>query len=160
LKFFFEKGQSEKLLRLLFCTGLALGLGGCAIGFYAYPAMAQRVDDQTAYPALKPAEVYFFLSKEAFPQGLRSIPVATLLTPWQAEWSYGDLVREFQKKAAEVGANAIIFDGVGTSKKDMGLLIYHGHAIAYRLFKQSPSEDMDLSSTQYGTQNPDLSLVK
>jgi hypothetical protein len=42
---------------------------------------------------------------------------------------------------------------------DYGFLYYTSHATAYRLFKQSPTEDVDLRTSQYGTQTPDLRAV-
>lgn len=146
--------------RLLLCVSLTLSLGGCAIGLYEYPAKAVKVDPETSFPAFKTSEVYFFLSKEAFPGDLQSIPVATLLTPWEAEWTYEQIIQEFQKKAAEVGANAIVFEDVQSSNQQFGYRIFRGRATAYRLFKASPSEDVDLSSSEYGTQTPDLQKVK
>lgn len=147
----------KKFGSLLF-TGLALCLGGCvSLSLYQNPAIANKFDPQTAYAPFQPQEVYFFLSKDAFPQELRSIPVAALLTPWSSEWTYKELIREFQRKAAEVGANAVVFDHVETSNLSYGFLKYSGQATAYRLFRQDPSENVDLSTAPYGTQNPDLS---
>jgi len=155
-------GRTEfgKMLKFMVPAALALGLAGCGITLHQYPASADRYDSQAAYPALQPQEVYFFLSKDAFPPDLRFVPVARLWAPWNAEWSYQDLLREFQKKAAEIGANAVVFERVSTSKLDYGYLCYSGQAIAYRLYAQNPPEAADLSSAQYGTQTPDLSLVK
>lgn len=150
----------KRFRSFLLYAPLALSLGGCAIGLYEYPAKAVKVDPETTFPAFKISEVYFFLSKEAFPGDLQSIPVATLLTPWEAEWTYEQIIQEFQKKAAEIGANAVVFDDVQSSNEQFGYRIFRGHATAYRLFKESPSEDVDLSSSQYGTQTPDLQKVK
>ncbi|HEY5039919.1 MAG TPA: hypothetical protein VIJ93_12675 [bacterium] len=152
--------RSKKFLGFLFCSGLALGLGGCAVGLYHSPAVAEKVDPKTSYPPLDPNEVYFFLSKDAFPQGLLSVPVGSIRAPSNTEWARKDLIREFQKKAAEIGANAIVFDSVQPGDEAFGYRIYKGIATCYRLFKKDPSEDVDLSSTRYGTQDPDLRLVK
>jgi hypothetical protein len=138
---------------------LPLSLGGCVFSLYQYPAIARIYDPQASYPPLKTGEIYFFLSKDAFPPGLRSVEVGTLLTPEGAQWSGKKLVLEFQGKAAEIGANAVVFDSAGINKMDYGFLYYTGHAVAYRLFRQSASEDVDLSTSQYGTQNPDLRKV-
>jgi hypothetical protein len=153
------KPEREKRLRFLSCWTLVWSLGGCAIGLYQYPAIAQKIDYQTSYPPYQAQEVYFFLSKDAFPADTRSIPVATLLTPANVQWTYRDLVREFQKKAAEIGADAVVFDQVGSSNLSYGFRIYSGTATAYRLFKKDPSEDVDLSNAPYGTQDPDLNRV-
>ncbi len=154
------KKKGSNILGVLFCAGLALGWGGCAVGLYQYPAVAQMADPQASYPALQPSEVYFFISKDAFPKELQSGFVGTLMSPSNTQWTRKDLIREFQKKAAEIGANAIIFDRVQPSNEGFGFQIYQAGASAYRLFKQSPSEDVDLSSAKYGTQDPDLSLIK
>ena len=153
-----KKGSG--ILGALFCVVLALGWGGCAVGLYQYPAVAQMADPQSSYLALQPGEVYFFISQEAFPKDLQSVLVGTLMSPSDSQWTRKDLIREFQKKAAEIGANAIIFNRVQPTNEGFGFRIYQAGATAYRLFKQNPSEDADLSSTQYGTQDPDLSLVK
>lgn len=155
-----KTGRFKKTQVFLFCAGLALGLCGCAIGLYDHPAVAKDFDSQTPYPPLKPEEVYFFLSQDAFPAGFQSVPVCTLFSPQDSEWSRNKLILEFQKKAAEVGANAVIFSKVDVGKLEMGLLCYSGYATAYRLFKQSPSEDVDISAAPYGTQDPDLLKVK
>ncbi len=144
---------------LAFCFSAALGLGGC-VGLYDPPAVAKRPDDQVSYPALRPNEVYFFISKDAFPPDLQSVPLGTLWTPQDSQWTAPKLDREFQKKAAEIGANAVVFESVQTGKLLFGFLYYTGYATAYRLFKDNPMEDVDLSSSQYGTQNPDLQKVK
>jgi hypothetical protein len=154
------KNNPRKIIGFLLCAAMALGLDGCAVGLYQYPAVAQLADPQYSFPALQPNEVYFFLSKDAFPKDLQSAPVGSLMSPSNSEWTRKDLIREFQKKAAEIGATAIIFDRVQPSNEGFGFKIYQAGATAYRLFKQSPTEDVDLSSTQYGTQDPDLSLVK
>jgi hypothetical protein len=156
----FATSRFKKFLSFLFCAGLALGLGGCAVSLYQYPAVVNRFDRKISYPALQPTEVYFFLSKDAFPQGLQSVPVGSLRAPSNTEWSRKDLLREFQAKAAEIGANALVFDYVQPGDEAYGFRIYKGSATAYRLFKNDPSEDVDLSSTRHGTQDPDLSLVK
>ena len=159
MKIFLKTGRTRKFPVYLFFAGLALGLGGC-VALYDYPAVAKRFDSQVSFTALRPDEVYFFLSKDAFPADIQSTPVGTLFTPQNSQWTDQKLVGEFQKKAAEMGANAVIFESVQTNKLFFGFLYYTGTATAYRLFKQSPSEDADLSATQYGTQNPDLQRVK
>jgi hypothetical protein len=155
-----KESRPRKSILFLFCVGLALGLCGCSAFLYDYPAVAKNFDSQTPFPPLKPEEVYFFLSKDAFPQDLQSVPVCTLFTAQNSQWTRKQLIQEFQKKAAEVGANAVVFNHIDTGKLDFGFLYYTGYASAYRLFKQSPSEDVDLSATDYGTQDPDLSKVK
>jgi hypothetical protein len=139
---------------------LALALGGCSLLHQKTGAVARPIETDTIFPPLKPQQVYFFLSPDAFPLDLHSVPVAEILTPWNSQWTYQDLLLQFQAKAAEVGANAIVFDHVGKSKLDMGYLAYDGHATAYRLYRDTSSQTVDLSSYQYGTQNPDLSKVK
>jgi hypothetical protein len=155
-----KKFRSPKSILLLFCAVLALGLGGCSAFLYDYPAVARDFDSPTPFPPLKPGEVYFFLSKDAFPQDLQSVPVCTLFSAQNSQWTRKKLIEEFQEKAAEVGANAVVFNHIDTGKLDYGFLYYTGYATAYRLFKQSPSEDVDLSATDYGTQDPDLGKVK
>ncbi len=156
----FKAGLFQKLLSLILGAGFALGLCGCALTFYHYPATAQTFDPEASFAALKPDEVYFFISKEAFPPGLQSVPVGYLFSPLNTNWSYQDIIQEFQKKAAEIGANAVVFEKLNVEGGGIGYGVYKGRATAYRLFKQNPSEDVDLSSTQYGTQNPDLTFVK
>ena len=156
----FKPDRFKKAAGWALAFGLLLALNSCAVSLYNYPATARMFDSQSSFPALRPQEVYFFLSKDAFPPDLQSVPVGTLLTPWNNQWSYQDLVREFLKKAAEIGANAVVFDRVQRSKMDYGFLSYSGQATAYRLYKQDPSEEVDLSSSQYGTQTPDPSRVK
>ncbi len=143
----------------LLCAGLALGLGGCAT-LANGPAVVKMIDYQDAFTALRPNEVYFFLSKDAFPPGLQAAAVGTLWTPENSQWTYDQLVSGFQAGAAGIGANAVVFEGVRTHPLLFGSLYYTGYATAYRLYKQSPSEDVDLSASQYGTQNPDLHKVK
>jgi hypothetical protein len=155
-----KKFRSPKSILLLFCAVLALGLGGCSAFLYDYPAVARDFDSPTPFPPLKPGEVYFFLSKDAFPQDLQSVPVCTLFSAQNSQWTRKKLIEEFQEKAAEVGANAVVFNHIDTGKLDYGFLYYTGYATVYRLFKQSPSEDVDLSATDYGTQDPDLGKVK
>jgi hypothetical protein len=155
----FKKSRSQIIFRFIFCAGLALDLGGC-VSLYDYPAVAKRFDSQSSFPALQTSEVYFFLSKEAFPTDLQFVPVGTLFTPENSQWTDPKLVGEFQKKAAEIGANAVVFESIQTNKLLFGFLYYTGYATAYRLYKDNPTEDVDLSSTQYGTQNPDLQKVK
>jgi hypothetical protein len=82
------------------------------------------------------------------------------LPPQRCEWSDQKLISEFQEKAAENGANAVIFDSVNTIKTEFGFFVYTGHATCYRLYKQDPTEEVDLSSSQYGTQTPNLKEVK
>jgi hypothetical protein len=159
MKFFFKPRRTQIFQVFLFFAGLALGLGGC-VTLYDYPAVAKRFDSQVSFAALQPNEVYFFLSKDAFPADIQSTPVGTLFTPQDSQWTDQKLVGEFQKKAAEMGANAVVFESVQTNKLLFGFLYYTGTATAYRLFRQSPSEAADLSATQYGTQNPDLQKVK
>jgi hypothetical protein len=139
---------------------LALSFGGCSLLHQKTGAVSRLIERDTIFPPLEPAQVYFFLSPEAFPVGLHSVPVAEILTPWNSQWTYQDLIQQFQAKAAEVGANAVVFDHVGKSKLDMGYLAFDGHATAYRLYQVQSSQPADLSSTQFGTQNPDLSRVK
>ncbi len=160
MKSTFKSSWPPRIISFIFCASLALGLGGCAVGLYDSPAVAKGVDAQVSFPALKSEEVYFFLSKEAFPADLQSTPVGTLYTPENSQWTDKKLVGEFQKKAAEIGANAVVFESIQTGKLLYGFLYYTGYATAYRLYKENPLEDADLSSTQYGTQNPDLQKVK
>jgi hypothetical protein len=155
-----QRGRPQKYLVFLFSAGLALGLCGCAIGLYDPPAVVRNDDSQASLPPLKTSEVYFFLSTAAFPPGLQSVPLGTLYTPEDSQWSREKLIQKFQERAAEIGANAVVFTKVGTGKMAMGFLFYTGYATAYRLFKQNPSEDLDLSSSEYGTQNPDLRKVE
>jgi hypothetical protein len=143
----------------LLLTLSMLGGGGCVVSLYQYPAVVQKLDGQGDYPALKAQEVYFFRSKEAFPPDLQAVPVCTLMTPQDSQWSAEKLCSQFQEKAAENGANAVVFESVGINKMDYGFLYYTSHATAYRLYKQSPTEDVDLSASQYGTQTPDLRAV-
>jgi len=116
-------------------------------------------ESREPFPALKPSEVYFFISKDAFPPDLLWVPVGSLDTPENGEWSYVKLVAGFQKRAAEIGGNAVVFENVRTWLMTLGFLYYTSHADVYRLFKKSPLEDVDLSSSQYGTQTPNLQLV-
>jgi hypothetical protein len=152
--------RSGNLFGLIFCVGLTLGLAGCAVTLYDWPAVAQKLNGEANYPPLKASEVYFFLSKEAFPPDLQWAQVCTLLPPQRCEWSDKKLISEFQAKAAEYGANAVIFDEVNTVKTEFGFFVYTGRATCYRLYKQDPSEDVDLSGSQYGTQDPNLKEVK
>ena len=135
-----------------------MGLGGC-LTLYDYPAVVKRLDSQ-AYPVLTPGQVYFFISKEAFPPDLQAVPLATLYTPQGSQWSDSKLIAEFQAGAAAIGANAVIFESIQKNPLDVGFLYYTGYATAYRLYKNDPQENIDLSSSQYGTQTPDLTLVK
>jgi hypothetical protein len=155
----FPRGTFHGFTACLLCAGLALGLGGC-MTLGNGPAVVKMIDYQDTFTALRPSEVYFFLSKDAFPPGLQSVAVGTLWTPTTSQWTYGQLVSGFQAGAAGIGANAVVFEGVGTHPLLFGGLYYTGYATAYRLYKQSPSEDVDLSASQYGTQNPDLHKVK
>ncbi len=138
---------------------LALALSGCSLLHQKAGAVARLIERDTIFPPLETQQVYFFLSPEAFPPGIQSVQVAEILTPWNSQWTYQDLILQFQAKAAEVGANAVVFDHVGKSKLDMGYLAYDGRATAYRLYRVRSSQEADLSSSQYGTQNPDLSRV-
>ncbi len=157
----FKPSGSNNFLSFFFFAGLALSIGGCGFTLlYEYPAVVKKFDPQASLPALQPNEIYFFLSKDAFPPDLQSVAVGTLLTPPNSQWSYEKLIQGFQKKAAEIGANAVVFDKVERDKLEFGFYYYKALATAYRLYKQSPPEDVDLSATQYGTQNPDLQLVK
>lgn len=122
--------------------------------------MERKFDSQSSLPALQPNEVYFFLAKENFPADLQSLPVGTLTTPPNSQWTYNKLVSEFQKKAAEMGANAVVFEKVEKDKLEYGFLYYKGFATVYRLYKQEPVEDVDLSSSPNGTQMPNLQMVK
>ena len=126
---------------------------------YDAPPLVKMFEIKAPYPSIHPAEVYFFLSKDAFPPDLQWAPLGTMETPENSQWSDEKLVGEFQKTAAEIGANAVVFDSVETRLMTLGFLYYTGHATAYRLFKQSSLELADLSSTQYGTQTPNLQLV-
>ncbi len=147
------------VLVFLFCAALVLGSGGC-VSLYDSPAVAKKWDDQFSYPALRSNEVYFFLSKDAFPADLQSTPVGTLFTPQYSQWTAQKLVGKFQMKAAEIGANAVVFESLQKNKLLFGFLYYTGYATAYRIYKDNPAEGADLSNTQYGTQNPDLQKVK
>ncbi len=155
-----RRGRSKKYRVFLFGVGLALGLGGCGIGLYDDPAVVRNDYSQAPLPPLKTNDVYFFLSTAAFPPDLVSVPLGTLYTPEDSQWSRAKLIQKFQERAAQIGANAVVFNKIGTGKMAMGFLFYTGYATAYRLFKQSPSEDVDLSASEYGTQNPDLRKVE
>ncbi len=152
--------NTRKIFGFICGVGLMIGSAGCAVTLYDWPAVAQKLDGEGSYPALNTSEVYFFLSKEAFPPDLHWVEVCTLLPPQRCEWSDRKLISEFQVKAAENGANAVIFDSVNTIKTEFGFFVYTGRATCYRLYKQDPSEDVDLSSSQYGTQAPNLTEVK
>ncbi len=149
-----------KQVHILFTIWLVLSLSGCSLFLQKHSALARISDPEVSFTPLSTQEVYYFISKEAFPPELQYLPVAELLTPYPSQWTYRDLVQEFQKKAAEVGANAVVFDRVNKTKLDFGYWAYEGHATAYRLYRQTPKEDVDLSASQFGTQDPDLSKVK
>lgn len=151
-------GWSLKNIGFLILVLSALGLSGC-VTLYQYPAVVQKQDGQGDYAALKTAEVYFFRSKEAFPPDFQSVPVCTLMTPQGSQWSAQKLCSEFMVKAAENGANSVVFDSVGINDLSFGFVYYTGHATAYRLYKQSPTEDVDLSAAPNGTQTPDLRSI-
>lgn len=143
----------------VFFAGLLMGLCGCAAYLYDPPAAFKPMENQPAFPALRPDQVYFFLSKDAFPPDLQAIPMGTLFTPEGSQWSEKKLVEQFQIAAAGVGANAIIIEGVQTSNMSFGFLYYTGYATAYRLYKGDSSVNVDLSQTDYGTQDPDMAKV-
>jgi hypothetical protein len=136
-------------------AGLALGLGGCAATLINYSAEAKKIDPQTSYPPVEPYKVVFFSSKGDFPPDLHAVLVADLSSPMNTNWSYDALLREFLKKAGELGANAVVLERL--DKEDTGLsdVIYKGTATAYRITKQNQSEIPDLNSFYGATQNPD-----
>ncbi len=138
---------------------LMLWLGGC-LTLRNDSAVIKNIDNQDTFPAIQTNQVYFFLSKDAFPPDLQQIPVGTLWTPENSQWTYAQVVERFQEKAAEIGANAVVFESLGKNELLYGNLYYSGYATAYRLFQQDTRVAADLSASQYGTQSPNLQKVK
>jgi hypothetical protein len=142
------------ILGLIPCVFLILGLNGCTVTLIQYPVNAQLYDSKTTYPPFDPAVVFFFPSKNDLPSNLQAIPVAEMVSPDNSTYTYENLLDEFRKKAGAVGANAVVIERVDTQDVALDHPLYRGRAIAYRLYKDNPSDNLDLSSFASATQNP------
>jgi len=130
-------------------------LNGCVVTLVHYQAKAKIIDPRASYPPVDPGKVYFFPSKDDFPQEIYAAKIAELVSPMNSNWNYDDLLREFRKKAGELGANAIVLERVDTENAGLSSLIYKGSATAYRLRREDPAETLDPGSFYKATQNPD-----
>jgi hypothetical protein len=142
------------ILGLIPCAFLIFGLNGCTVTLIQYPVNAQLYDSKTTYPPFDPSIVVFFSAKKDLPSNLQTIAVGEMVSPDNSTYTYQDLLDEFRKKAGEIGANAVVIERVDTVDASLTHPLYRGRAIAYRLYKDNPSENLDLSSFSNATQNP------
>ena len=136
-------------------SGFSLGLAGCVVTIVHPAAEAGKLYSQDSYPPLEPSKVFFFPSKGDFPPDFKVVQVADLKSPPNSDWDYEFLVREFQKKAGDLGANAVVLERVDRENAGLSSLIYKGTATAYRLTGLGSSEASNLKSCFKATQNPD-----
>jgi len=154
--------KSARLLTTFFLlgTGLILGLNGCAEHLVHFSATANMLESQGPYPTIDTDKVTYFPSKEDLPVDLHKITVAELISPEHSNWSYEELLTEFQKKAGELGANVIVLERVDTENGEAGNTIYKGRGIAYRFYRDNPTEFLNLTSYYKATQVPDRPIAK
>jgi hypothetical protein len=155
-----EINRFGKVFGFIFCVMSVFGLSGCAGTLVRYPADANMIDSHGPYPIVDADKVVYFPTKEDLPTDLHMIAIAELVSPANSNWTFGDLVMEFQKKAGELGANAIVLERVDTENNGSERPAYKGKAMAYRFYKETPSEFYDMKSSYKSTQMPDPPIPK
>jgi hypothetical protein len=142
--------RNHSKILYFYLLGLTVVLNGCI----HWPIDIKKNYSQVPYPPVNENEVVFIPSVVDFPLNSKAIRVADLASNSSNYESYQVLLKMFQKKAGELGANVVVLDRTDMQNNWVDNVLYFGTATAYRLYKKNPSENLDLRYYFKASQSP------